>query len=101
VEPRVYYDETGFITAYYETNHPTDGTYIVLQDPNEYLGGNSMLMRVENGKLVTDTHAPHPNRNRLTRSTTGQTVVAGHAALALMPTDEYNNIEHYDRKTNN
>jgi hypothetical protein len=50
---------------------------------------------------VTDTHTPKPNRNQLTRSTTGQTVVAGHAALALMPADEYNNIEHYDRKTNN
>ena len=39
-----------------------------------------------------------PFRVQLQKSNTGQPVVAGHAALALMPKEVYSDIEHYDHR---
>lgn len=98
-EYRLYYDMDGFITTLSECNHP-DGNYIVLDDPSIFHNINTRFLRVIDGKLVVLDAQPRMYVG-LRRSTTGQRVVKGIAALALTENEEYQNIEYYDRKTNN
>jgi hypothetical protein len=99
-EPRLYYNSNGEVTMYCEVDHPTEGNYIVIDNPDVFFKNNSILMRVIDGELhIVDPKIP--GRTRIVKSTTGQPVVAGHAALALSPTEQIDNIEYYDRKTNN
>lgn len=98
-QTRLYYSQDGSIIGLWETDHP-DGNYIVLENADIVHKTNSDLMRVVDGKLkIIDTSVPL--RSRLTKSTTGQPVVKGHAALALNVEEEYTQTEYYDRKTNN
>jgi hypothetical protein len=56
-------------------------------------------LRVINGELkIVDTKL---TQTHLAKSNTGQPVVKGIAALALTPTEQYQDIEYYDRKTIN
>jgi hypothetical protein len=98
-EFRIYYDEEGRVTMYCETAHPADTNYIVIDNPDVFFKTNTGRLRVVNGELkVIDTR---PTRTHLAKSRTGQPVVRGMAALALTPTEQYQDIEHYDRKTIN
>jgi hypothetical protein len=98
-EFRIYYDEEGRVTMYCETDHPNDTNYIVVDNPDVFFKTNTGRLRVINGELkIIDTR---PTRTHLAKSTTGQPVVRGMAALALTPTEEYQDIEYYDRTTLN
>ena len=99
-EPRIYYDSNGEVTMYCEVDHPAEGNYIVIDNPDIFFKNNSILMRVIDNELhIMDPRIPQ--RSRIIKSTKGQPVVAGHAALALAPGEQVTNIEHYDRKTSN
>jgi hypothetical protein len=98
-EFRLYYNNDGSIIGMWETNHP-EGQYIVLDDVTQFHTTSTLQLRVVDGKL-TKIEIGTPQENKLVKSNTGQPVVAGHAALALKPTETYSNIEYYDRKTNN
>ena len=98
-EYRLYYDNNGCITMLSERNHPS-GDYIVIEDPSVFHTANTMFLRVVDGKLVTLSSQPKSYKG-LERSNTGQRVVKGIAALALTDNEEYQDIEYYDRKTNN
>jgi len=98
-EFRIYYDEEGQVTMYCETAHPADTNYIVIENPDVFFKTNTGRLRVINGELtVVDTKL---TRTHLAKSTTGQPVVRGMAALALEPKEQYQDIEYYDRKTIN
>lgn len=98
-EFRIYYDEEGQVTMYCEIDHPADTNYIVIENPDVFFKTNTGRLRVINGELkVVDTR---PTRTHLAKSHAGQPVVRGIAALALKPTEEYQDIEYYDRKTIN
>jgi len=98
-EFRIYYDEEGRVTMYCETDHPSDTNYIVIDNPDVFFKTNTGRLRVVDGELkIVD---PKLTRTHLAKSTTGQPVVRGMAALALTPTEEYQDIEYYDRKTIN
>ena len=96
-EYRLYYNEDGSILGLWETDHPI-GNYVVLEDPGIFHRTNTTLLRVVNGeiKIIDPTI---PLQFKLVKSTQGQRVVSNNAALALYPEEEYNNVEHYDRKT--
>ena len=99
VEYRLYYDNDGNITMFSESDHP-EGNYVVIDNPDIFLKHNTQLLKVVDGKLkITDPTVPL--RGRLTKSTTGQPVVKGHAALALNVGEEYIEVEYYDRKADN
>lgn len=100
IEYRLYYDETGCITMFCETNHPADTNYIVIDNPDVFFKTNTSLLRVVDGKLKILPSQP-AHYLGLQKSTTGQPVVKGMAALALEPNEHYQDIEYYDRKTNN
>jgi hypothetical protein len=87
------------ITMFAEHSHPEGNNYIVLDDPRLFYNANTMLLRVKNGKL-TKIDPCIQYRPGLQRSTKGQRVVKGKAALMLMPTEEYTDVEYYDLKTN-
>ena len=98
-EFRIYHNEEGWVTMYCETAHPDDTNYIVIDNPDVFFKTNTSRLRVINGELkIIDTR---PTRTHLAKSTTGQPVVRGMAALALTPTEEYQDIEYYDRTTLN
>jgi hypothetical protein len=99
IEYRVYHDEQGNILSFSESNHPATGDYIVLEDPSEFYNRNTLLLRVKDRKLVKiDLDIKFKQGIRL--STEGQPVVKGMAAIALLPTEKYKEIEYYDKKTN-
>lgn len=95
-EYRLYYNEDGSIIGLWESGYP-EGNYVVLNDPDIFHRTNSNLLRVVKGELKVIDPTPKDVR-QLYRSTTGQPVVQGHAAVALGLDDEYLNIEFYDRK---
>ena len=99
IEHRLYYDEQGKITAYYETDHPPDENYIILDDPDVFFNSNTNLLRVVDGKLIKIEPVVHVKYG-IQRSTVGQRVVKGMASLPLMPTEEYQDVEYYDLKRN-
>lgn len=99
-EYRLYYNDQGEITAYCETDHPPDTQYIVLDNPDQYFKQNTHQLRVIDGVLVT-IEKKLKTPGLLTKSNTGQPVVSGMAAIAIMPNETYNKIEYYDRPTNN
>jgi hypothetical protein len=97
-EYRLYYDNDGCIVSLSERDHP-NGDYIVLEDIAIFHNTNTTLLRVVNGELVVLDAQPTAYTG-LQRSTTGQRVVKGMAALALTADEEYQTTEYYDRKTN-
>jgi hypothetical protein len=97
-EYRLYYNTDGTIIGLWETGHP-EGNYIVLSDPDIFHRTNTNLLRVSNGALkIIDPHTPI--RVKIKKSTQGQRVVKGHAALALTCNEEYTEIEFYERTNN-
>lgn len=98
-EYRLYYNSDGCVVSLSERDHP-EGDYIVLDDPSIFFNTNTRLLRVIDSKLVTINAQPKSTTG-LQRSNTGQRVVKGLAALALTDSEEYQDIEYYDRKTNN
>ena len=99
IEYRLYYDEDGAITGFSESNHPP-GNYIVVDSPDVFHKNNTYLLRVVNQQLkIIDPH--RAMQVKLHKSTSGQQVVKGMAAIALEPAEIYQDIEYYDRKTNN
>jgi len=101
VEHRLYYRKDGTISMFCSTNHPvTDDNYIVLSDPDMFYKSNTVNLRVMDRALVTLNPRIAQQGSAISKSTTGQPVVKNNAALALNSTSEYENIEHYDRKTN-
>lgn len=94
-EYRLYYNDDGSIIGLWETEHP-EGKYIVLQDPDVFHRTNTNLLKVVNGELkIVDPTVIQ--KNRLIKSTQGQPVVKGHAAIALTSIEEYQEIEYYDQ----
>lgn len=98
-EPRLYYREDGSIIGLWETDHP-EGTYIVLDDLTIFTNTSTLLLQVVDGKLKKISTS-QPVQTQLIKSAQGQRVVAGHAAIAVTQDEEYQDIEYYDRKTNN
>jgi hypothetical protein len=81
----------------WETGHPEGNNYIVVDHPDEFQRYNTQLLRVVDGKLkIIDPHTP--NKVKLVKSSQGQPVVQGHAAIALGIDEEYLEVEFYDRK---
>jgi hypothetical protein len=99
-EPRLYYNESGEIIMYCETDHPAAGEYIVLKDADVFFKNNTARLRVVNGELKV-MPATSQQQLGLRKATQGQRVVKGLATIALEPTEEYQDIEYYDRKTDN
>jgi len=100
VEYRLYYNELGEITMYCEVNHPEEGNYIVIDHPDIFFKNNSALLRVVDGELKI-LKPQSTDYSKLQKSSQGQAVVKGMAALPLMKNETYHSIEHYERTTNN
>ena len=99
IEYRLYYADDGSITGLSESNHSVDANYIVRGSPDIFNKNNTATLRVVNGELkIIDL--TYQMKNGLVKSVAGQSVVAGHAALALSIDEQYHSIEYYDRKTN-
>jgi hypothetical protein len=98
-EFRVYYNESGEVVMYSETDHPPGTNYVVIDNPDVFFKTNTSKLRVIDNQLkVVDIR---PERTRLTKSQSGQAVVRGMAAMALEPNEQYADTEYYDRTTNN
>jgi hypothetical protein len=95
-EYRMYYDKNGLVTAFSETDHPDGDNYIVVDNPDVFHKANTLLLRVVDKKLIT-LDAKTSDQVRLKKSTQGQPVVKGMAAVALGLNEEYLEIEYYDR----
>ena len=62
-EYRLYYDPEGMIIGLWESDHPEGSNYIVLDDPGVFYSANTLLLRVQNKKLVVlDPMAPSKTR---------------------------------------
>ena len=98
-EYRLYYNSDGTVIGLWETDHPVGDNYIVLDDPGVFNSSNTLMLRVQNKKLVVlDPQAPL--RTRLKKSSQGFTVVRGHAAVIVEQDETYTEIEYYDRTNN-
>jgi hypothetical protein len=92
IEYRFYYDESGTITACSQTNHQTDGNYLVVFE-HEYR--HYYQYYVENGKLKKiDNDLGY--RVQLKSSNQGYRVVRNHAGIILADDEDYKDIEYYD-----
>jgi hypothetical protein len=98
-EYRLYYNTDGTIIGLWESDHPAGDNYIVLDDPGVFNHTNTLLLRVQDKKLVV-LDPQSPSRTRLKKSTTGFLVVQNNAALLLEPNETYTEVEHYDRTNN-
>jgi hypothetical protein len=98
-EYRLYYNPDGTVIGLWETGHPDGDNYIVLDDPGVFNSSNTLMLRVQNKKLIVlDPQAPL--RTRLKKSTRGFLVVQGHAAIIVEQNETYTKIEYYDRTNN-
>ncbi len=95
-EYRLYYNSDGTIIGLWESSHPEGNNYIVLEEPGIFHSSNTLLMRVQNNKLVV-LDPRSPERTRLKQAVQGFRVVKGHAALILNETETYSDIEYYER----
>lgn len=95
-EYRIYYDENGLVTAFSEVDHPEGDNYIVIDHPDLFHKANTLLLRVIDKKLIT-LDVKKYDQVRLKKSTQGQPVVKGMAAVALGLNEDYLDIEYYDR----
>lgn len=98
-EYRLYYDSDGTIIGLWESGHPNGDNYIVLDDPGIFYSSNTLMLRVQNKKLVV-LDPKTPSRARLKRSTNGFRVVKGHAAVIVEQDETYSQVEYYDRTDN-
>ena len=98
-EYRLYYNEDSTIIGLWETDHPEGDNYIVLDDPDIFHRTPTGLLRIVNKELKVLDPTPI-YRVKLAKAESGQRVVKGHAAVILMPEEEYTEIEYYDRTNN-
>lgn len=98
-EYRLYYDTDGIIIGLWESGHPDGDNYIVLDDPEVFYNANTLMLRVQNKKLVV-LDPQSPSRTRLKKSNQGFRVVKGNAALLLEANESYKETEYYDRTNN-
>jgi hypothetical protein len=98
-EYRLYYNEEGII--YRTTNQKSDpiedGNFVVV---DESIHKNYVRYRIENGKPEPIPQHMGFVRPGLIRSEKGVAVVKNNASLPLTTEDEYENIEHYDYRSN-
>jgi hypothetical protein len=98
-EYRLYYNSDGTVIGLWESGHPYGDNYIVLDDPGVFNSSNTLMLRVQNKKLIVlDPQAPL--KTRLRKSNQGFTVVQGHAAVIVEQDETYTEIEYYDRTNN-
>ena len=95
VEYRLYYNDDGSIIGLWESDYP-EGKYIILEDRSLFYSMNTHHLKVVKGtlKYIDPTIKPEL---RIIKSLTGQPTVIGHAALALLPDEEYKDVVYYDR----
>lgn len=93
VEYRLHYNDSGEIYLCSMVDHPDTPQYLVVTR-DEY--DNYFRYTVVNGQLTKIDNDPG-YRVQLTKSKSGYPTVAGHASLIIEPTEEYSNIEYYDR----
>jgi hypothetical protein len=98
-EYRLYYNTDGTIIGLWESGHPEGDNYIVLSDPGLFYSSNTLLLRVQNKKLIV-IDPREPLRTRLKKSANGFKVVRGHAAVIVEQDETYLEIEYYDRTDN-
>jgi hypothetical protein len=98
-EYRIYYDTEGLVTAFSETDHPNGDNYIVVEDPDVFHKANTLLLRVVDKKQIT-LDPKVTELKRIKKSTHGQPVVKGIAAVALGIGENFLDIEYYDRTNN-
>lgn len=93
IEYRLYYDANGKPISMSSHAHP-EGNYIVIS--KDVYDRSNYNYRVINNKLepIDSTTA---FRVQLKKSTSGIPVVAGHASIPVERTENYNNVEYYDR----
>jgi hypothetical protein len=95
-EYRLYYNPEGMIIGLWESDHPDGDNYIVLDDPGVFNNSNTLMLRVQNMKLIVlDPQAPL--KTRLKKSNRVFPVVQGHAAIIVEQDETYTKIEYYDR----
>jgi len=98
-EYRLYYNSDGTIIGLWESGHPEGENYIVLDDPGLFYNSNTLMLRVQNKKLVVlDPRVPL--KTRLKKSQQGFRVVRGHAAIIVEQDEIHSDIEYYDRTDN-
>jgi hypothetical protein len=98
-EYRLYYNSDGTIIGLWESGHPEGENYIVLDDPGLFHNSNTLMLRVQNKKLVVlDPRVPL--KTRLKKSQQGFRVVRGHAAIIVEQDEIHSDIEYYDRTDN-
>ena len=95
-EYRLYHNKDGTVIGLWETDHPEGNNYIVLDDPDIFHRTSTSLLRIVNKELKVLDPTPI-YRVKLAKADSGQRVVKGHAAVILMPEEEYTEIEYYDR----
>jgi hypothetical protein len=98
-EYRLYYNDDGTIIGLWETGHPEGDNYIVLDDPDVFHRTPTNLLQIVNKELKVIDPTPM-YRVKLAKADSGQRVIKGHAALVLMPEEEYSEIEYYDQTNN-
>ena len=98
-EYRLYYNLDGTIIGLWENSHPDGDNYIVLDDPGVFNSSNTLMLRVQNKKLIV-LDPREPLKTRLKKSTRGFPVVRGHAAIIVEQDETYTKIEYYDRTDN-
>lgn len=98
-EYRLYYDKLGNIIGLWETGHPEDDNYIVLDDPGIFYRTNTSLLKVKDKKLIV-LDPSIPNKTRLQKGDSEFRVVKGQAALLLEAGENFQDIEYYDRTDN-
>jgi hypothetical protein len=96
---RIYYDNEGLVTAFSEIDHPDGDNYIVVDHPDVFHKANTLLLRVIDKKLIT-LNPKALELTRIKKSTQGQPVVKGIAAVALGVDEHFLDVEHYDRTNN-
>ena len=95
-EYRLYHNDDGSIIGLWESDRPEGENYVVLDHPDVFHRTNSQLLKVVDKKLTILDPTPI-HRVKLLKGNSGQRVVKGHAALLLLPEEEYPEIEYYDR----
>lgn len=92
IEYRFYYDNLGKITTCSQTNHQTQGDYLVV---SEYEYRHYYQYYIEHNKLKKiDIDLGY--RVQLKSSTQGYRVVKNHAGIILSDNEEYQHVEYYD-----
>jgi len=98
-EYRLYYNGDGSIIGMWENGYPEGDNFVVIDHPDEFYRHPTHLIKIVDKKLtLIDPQAPV--RRKLKKSNNGQATVRGHAAIPLLPGENYLDIEYYDRTNN-